>query len=279
MIGTKPWAARIAAATVHIHEPAGLGDKSGTGFVVRDSAPGGRGHLRIVTAGHVVDDILADGGLLEVASASGVRMGYAEVVDRPAPSRGRAADGRTLVRGDLAVIEMRGFFSGGEQAFDAIEGIDLGRTLPAGQMEGLFSKPSGIVAGASGSPVIDASGRVVAILIGSVTDGKGVDGDPLWSASVRFEAPNAMWYGRWLSPEGETRPVTFPSRSLSFAETLADRGVLGALGRAGALAAGDSLVPGYRNVTVPGYPAQVCVAYRGDMYPAGKVPGVAAPAP
>lgn len=271
-IGTAAWAGRIAASVVHIHEPSGLGDFSGTGFVVRDSSPDGKGRNRIVTAGHVVDDIMAHGGLLEVASSSGVRIGYAAVVARPQSTIGVSADGRALTLGDLAVLEMRGFFEGGRNAYAAIEGMDLGNVLPRRQLEGIFSRPAGIVPGASGSPVLDSDGRAVGVLIGSVTSSRDLDHDVLWSANVRIDASDAMWYDRWLAKPGDTRTMVFPARSRSFAESLADVSVLSALGRAGAVAKADPLVESVKAVTVPGFPQQVCVVYRGDMYPAGHVP-------
>ena len=269
-MGTQSWGPRVAAATVHIHEPSRLGDKSGSGFVVRDSALDGSTRNRIITAGHVADDIIHNGGLLEIANSAGVPMGYGAVVERPLQHKGRASDGRVIQLGDLAVIEMKGFFAGGSAAFDAIEGIDLSLEFPKYQLEGVFSKPSGIVAGASGSPVLDSNGRAVGVLIGSVLSPKDVNGDARWSASLKMQASDAMWYEGYLAHPGELRSVVMPARSRSFAESLNEQATLSSLGTAGAAAQANPLFDSISHVTIPSFPEQVCVVYHGDMYPAGQ---------
>ena len=270
-LGNAPWASRIAEATVHVLEPSGDsgGTKNGSGFVIRDSAEHPGGTNRIVTAGHVVDDVMGSDGLVEVADASGRRIGYAAVVARTARSAGITADGHTLVHGDFAVVEMRGYFNGGRAVLGSIEGMDLGAALPGSAIEGLFSQPAGVVPGASGGPVVDSEGNAIAIMAGSSSDSKTVDGDPMWSSNVRFDAPDGSWAGDLFADMGSKRNVTLPARSHSFAETLGDPTVLAALGPAGQRAQSNPRRGWFKGVSVLGFPANVCITYHADMKPMG----------
>jgi hypothetical protein len=270
-IGNEPWSSRIAQATVHVLEPnmTGPGLRNATGFVIRDSVVTPGGTNRIVTAGHVVDDIMGSDGLVEIADSAGNRIGYAAVVARIARNAGITANGRTLVKGDFAVVEMRGFFDGAKARFQAIEGMDLGTTLPSSELQALVSQPAGVVPGSSGSPVVGPDGRVVAIMVGSTTDSATVDKDDMWSANVRMEAADGSWNGMELARMGATREVTLPARSHSYAETLAEPTILAALGPAGARAQNAQHSGWFKDVRVPGYPQGVCIVYHADMKPMG----------
>lgn len=271
-VSGAPFMTRLAAAAVHIVTPTGKGDKLGSGFVVRNSGVPGHPRNRIVTAGHVIDDILAEGGLLQVVSSSGVRLGYADVVVRGKEARGFAADSRGIVLGDIAVIEMRGWLPGGEAAFAAIEGVDVAAAQPSGQVEGLFSEPAGIVGGTSGSMMVDQDGEAAGVLIASATSSQELFGDPLWSARVRVPAGSPNWQ-QFTQDGAPERKVVLPARSRSFAEPISDPRILEALGQAGAAAAAPGAPRRRRidRVAVVGYPAGDCVVYRGDVALAGTL--------
>jgi hypothetical protein len=272
LIPNEPWGPRIAESTVHIHTPADNGVLSGTGFVVRDSGVDGSPRNRIITAKHVIGDTLVHGGLLEISNASGAVIGYAGVVAEAPSGKTLTDDNRILIRGDEVVLEMEAFEPGGEALFSAIRGIDLAPALPRNQLEGYFDQPAGIVGGASGSPVINSQGQAVAVLISSLVKEKDVDQDTVWSADIKLNAADALWYGREHALPGSFRSVTLPARSISFAESLEYPEITSALGNAGRAAAVASPVDNVMNVRIPGFPEQVCIVYRGNMYTAGRMP-------
>ena len=272
-LGGAPWAARTAAATVQIYSPGMTGDsdKTGTGFVVRHSGVPGHPRNRILTAGHVPDNMIRGGGILEIASARGIRIGYADLVVRPASWTEAGPLGLTLTRGDIAVIEMRGFVPGGEAEFDSIEGIDIAPAQAAGALAGSFNSPAGIAPGASGAPVLNPAGDAIGALASSVTDSKELDGDAMWSARVNVNGGDGLWNGSWLARPDTDRKVALPSHSLSFAEPVADPRVLAELGAAGqaASARGAPRLDHPVEATIPGFPAHICVVYRGEIGPGG----------
>lgn len=248
---------RAAAATLHIEVYKADGRYTGTAFVIRGSA-GPNGHNRVVTAGHVADYILQQGGLNEAVSSNGVRIGYLDLVARPQPQRSLVGGRYPMKNNDIAVMEFRGFVDGGREAFDAIEGIDLSPIRPDSVMQGEFTQPSGINGGASGSAIL-VDGAAIGVLITSASSSADLDGDKLWQSKVQVMAGNP-------DVAGQRREVSLPSRSMTFAEPITHPEILAALGAAGK--------PATRPQTdfstqVAAMPSGSCVLYQGKMRATG----------
>lgn len=245
---------RAAAATLHMEVFKKDGRYTGTGFVIRGSAAGS-GHNRIITAGHVADDILQHGGMVEAVTSNGVRIGYLDLVARPEPQPA-VVNGYRMKDNDIAVLEVRGFHPGGREAFDAIEGIDLAATRPDRIIQGEFSSPAGVAGGASGSPVL-VGGAAIGVLITSMSSSADLDGDKLWEGKVRV-------MGGSPDVAGASAEVDLPTHSVSFAEPITHPEVLAALGAAGARPGR----PGtdFPDTLITAMPKRACIAYRGSMH-------------
>ena len=248
-----PHVNRAAAATLHIEVYKADGRYTGTAFVVKGSA-GSSGHNRILTAGHVADYILQQGGLNEAVTSNGVRIGYLDLVARPRPQRSIVGGRYPMTNNDIAVMEVRGFVDGGREAFDAIEGIDLSPIRPDSIMQGQFTTPAGINGGASGSAIL-ADGAAIGVLITSASSSADLDGDSLWQSKVQVMAGNP-------DVAGQRRQVALPSRSMTFAEPITHPEILAALGAAGKPATRPQTE---FNTMVAAMPSGACVMYQGKM--------------
>lgn len=272
-IGSERWAVRAAEAAVQVL----ITDENGwransSGFVVRASGAPGEPGNRIVTAWHSVNKALAGGqGLIAIRNSAGAPIGRAEVVARGATGF-TAALGRSVPRGDIAVLAMRDFVTGGEAAFAAIEGVDIAPVQAGSAMTGMFERPGGIEPGASGSGILDVDGRVVGVMIARDRPEEG-SAERLWSAMVTVEGGEPS---RWLAPgiaATPTRSVKLLARAIGFALPLTDPDILGALGGAARGVTSRSSWSDrtvIENVTVPAYPLGTCIVYRGNIGPGGS---------
>lgn len=271
-IGQEPWSARAADATVQVLISDARGWRANsTGFVVRGSGEPGDPENRIVTAWHSVDRATRGGhGLIAIRNAAGVSIGRAEVVAR-GRSGATTTRGRSVPRGDMAVLAMRDFVAGGQAAYTAIEGVDLAIEQPGSVMTGIFERPGGIEPGASGSAVLDQQGRAIGVVIARDRVVESED-DHLWAVKVTVEGGSPV---RWLGPgvaASPVRNVTLLARSEGFALPLGDSDILGALGAAASGVTSRSSWTDravIEDVTIPGYPLGTCIVFRGSVTPGG----------
>ncbi len=239
----------------------GKDDWTGTGFVVRDSAPAG-GHLRMLTSGHLAGHVLGGhpGAALQVRSSDGRLLGLATVTLVSDPAAAPRAEPEAA---DAAVLAMSRFVGDGGRRYDSIPGLALAPRSPAGLRSGAVSFPGGVDHGDSGEAVVDLAMRVRGIvqskfvLLGhGERDGSGVATIKVDAGDVDASRPGAP----------ASRKVSLPLYDGAVAIGIPDD-LLERLGRAGAdvLAARGDPDPRPFEALLAGYPDDACIVHRGTF--------------
>lgn len=265
-MGQEPWLAQRMASTVLLLVANDAKTRVfATGWIVaRSGAPGGM-EKAIITAGHAVSSI-KENGLIGVISSSGQVIGWAGV-----DARGReyvrtdGILGTPLTRGDIAVIRMRGFARGGADLFSKMEGIELARQQAPRMLQGVFSSPGGIDGGASGSPVLNAQGQAIGIIVSRMDEYQNA----LWAPKVAVNGGVPVIGSSTTGTIG-VREIRLPERSVGHIEPILDANILARLGPTGQnLTVTPPQETSPMQVVIPAMPQGVCVVYRGTVSLAG----------
>ena len=263
-MGEEPWLPRLAASTVLLVVADGKGGTQfATGGVVKGSGVRGGLANAIITADHAVSTAQRD-GLIAVVSPTGAAIGWA--TQEAAGRQYTGFDGlfgASLTRGDIAVLRMRGFARGGADLFAKMEGIEIAQRQFTMFLSGVFTSPGGIDGGASGSPVLDETGKAIGIIVSRWNKN---DTD-MWGARVLVKGgvPVAM-IRPGVGPK--EREIRLPERSTGYIEPILDPAILARLGAPGQnieIQTARDARP--IQVVIPAMPQGVCIVYRGTVTP------------
>ena len=138
---------------------------SGTGFVVKDSAPAG-GTDRTVTASHIAAMSLKPGvASLTAFSSAGTHLGTAKIVALGDKAMKPGLDTYGGFK-DMAVLSIIPDDAEDDAAYRAIEGLDVHLSSVGGPIFAYMGSETsmGVGEGDSGAPLVDAQGVVLGIL-------------------------------------------------------------------------------------------------------------------
>ncbi len=235
----------------------------GTGFIVRGSA-GPDGLARIVTAAHVIAPVIEQPGRLRVhvTLADGRLMGEAQLLATAVPWDPRQRHDASLR--DLAVLALVPAGPAVAAQWRGMAGLPLAPVQRADSvLRGRFADPAGPDFGASGSPILDETGRVRGVL--TKLQGREAVAATLMTGGGRLQ-PHGVWTGQAL-----------PRASLAIGDPLSAAPVLAALNMAGQGV--RTQVAEDRHAAAPmtlaGFPQMLCVRFRGEMAEAPLPPDAA----
>lgn len=222
----------------------------GSGSVIRDR----NGDLVILTARHVVAPRGYKVKKIGVLLSTGEYVGDAEVVDATVSGWHKDGAGRLFHSNDMAIAKMVSFKKDMESRFNRLPGLQVASQQPDGIMHGIFSIPAGIEPGVSGAPVLDSENHIIGVATRGNNDVQGI-------VEVTKDIKATDMY--WDRADGHFKvkdiKVAFTMKNDGWMDPVIDPVITQHLGFKPKLADFDG------NVTIGGYPQNVCVVYHGHV--------------